>query len=255
MSNQATILKEPKARLIIETRPIPNPGSNDVLVKNKAIAANPVEWKMQASGYFIESYPTILGTDVAGIVEEVGSNVSHFKKGDRVAGYADVLCSKDPDNGAFQEYCLVKDCALAKLPDSISFEEGSILPMSVATAAVGMFLTLDIPRPPAKQEGAFLVWGASSSVGTADIQIAKSLGYTVYGICSPRHAEYVKALGAHKTFDYNDASVVENVTQTIKSLKQELSMAYDAISEHGSAPQCAEILEALQALPDAPVPR
>lgn len=242
MSNQAAVLKSPKAQLTIEKRRIPKPGPNDVLVKNAAVATNPVDWKMQDRGYFIESYPTILGSDVAGTVEGAGSSVSHFKKGDRVTGFADVLSSKNPDNGAFQEYCLVKDCALAKLPDSMSFEEGSILPMSVATAAVGIFLSLDIPRPPAKHQGGFLVWGASSSVGTAVVQIAKSLGYTVYGVCSPRHAEYLKKVGAHETFDYNDSSVVKNVTQFLKSSQQQIVVAYDVISEHGSAPQCAEVL-------------
>ncbi|KAK4695787.1 hypothetical protein P7C71_g2021, partial [Lecanoromycetidae sp. Uapishka_2] len=243
MSNQAAILKEPKAQLTIEKRPIPKPGPDDCLVKNAAVATNPVDWKMQASGDFIESYPAILGSDVAGIVEEVGSSVTHFKKGDRVTGFADALSSKDPDNGAFQEYCLVKDCGLAKLPNSTSFEEGSILPMSIATAAVGIFLALGISRSPAKDQGAFLVWGASSSVGTAVVQIAKSLGYTVYGVCSPRHADHVKKLGAQETFDYNDSSVVKNVIQSLKSSSEEIAFAYDAISEHGSAPQCAEILE------------
>ncbi len=90
-----------------------------------------------------------------------------------------MLSSKDPDNGTFQEHCLVKVSQLAKLPGSMSFEEGSIFPMSIATAAVGMFLALDFPRPPAKHQGGFLIWGASSSVGTAVVHIARRLGYTV----------------------------------------------------------------------------
>lgn len=117
--------------------------------------------------------------------------------------------------------------------------------MSIATAGIGIFLLLEIPRPPAKHQGAFLVWGASSSVGTAAVQIAKTLGYTVYGVCSPRHFDYVKKLGANETFDYNDSSVVKNVIQTLKPLAETTVFAFDAISENGSAPQCAEILETL----------
>lgn len=209
MSNLAAVLKEQKARLTIEERPIPKPGPSDVLVKNHALATNPVDWKMQQFGYFIDRYPVVLGSDVSGVVDAVGSDVKHFQKGDRVSGFADVLLSKDSQNGAFQQYSLVKECALAKIPDFISFEEGAILPMSVATSAVGIFLSMGIPRPPAKQQGGFLVWGASSSVGTTAVQIAAALGYTVYGVCSPRHSAMVKKLGAQETFDYNSSSVVK----------------------------------------------
>jgi NADPH:quinone reductase-like Zn-dependent oxidoreductase len=244
MSNQAAILKEQNTQIVIEERPIPKPGANELLIKNAAFATNPVDWKMQSSGMLIESYPTILGSDIAGTVEEVGSGVSHFKKGDRVAGFADVLVSKNNDNGAFQQYTILKDCAATRLPSFVSFEEGSILPMAVATAGVSIFLALDVPRPPAKSQGGFLVWGASSSVGTAAIQIAASLGYTVYGVCSPRHSVYIKKLGAHETFDYNDSSVVKKITQSLKAANEQLVIAYDAIVEHGSAQMCVEILEA-----------
>ena len=125
-------------------------------------------------------------------MDAVGSDVKLFQKGDRVTGFADALLSQDLRNGAFQQYSVVKDCALAKIPDSMSFEEGSILPMSVATSGCGIFLAMGISRPPAKAQGGFLVWGASSSVGTAAVQIAASLGYTVYGVCSPRHNDMVK---------------------------------------------------------------
>jgi len=101
-------------------------------------------------------------------------------KGNRITGFADGFASKHFDNAALQQYITVKACAAAKLPSSVSFEEGAILPVSIATAAVDIFLAMDIPRPP-----------ASSSVGTAAVQIAFSLGYTVYGVCSPRHSAYV----------------------------------------------------------------
>ncbi|KAL2042459.1 hypothetical protein N7G274_004951 [Stereocaulon virgatum] len=244
MSNQAAFLKEKNAQITVEERPIPKPGANELLIKNAAFATNPVDWKMQSSGNWIESYPTILGSDVAGTVEEAGSGVSHFKKGDRVAGFADVLASKNYDNGAFQQYTVLKDCAATRLPGSISFEEGSILPMAVATAGVGIFLALDIPRPPAKSQGGFLVWGASSSVGSAAVQIAASLGYTVYGVCSPRHSAYVKELGAHDTFDYNDSLVDKKIVQSLKAANEQIVIAYDAIVEHGSAQICVEVLEA-----------
>ena len=174
MSNQAAVLKEAKARLTIEERPIPKPGNDEILVKNSALATNPVDWKMQTIGMLIESYPTILGSDAAGTVEQVGSGVTRFKAGDRITGFADVISSKRSDNGAFQQYTAIKACAAARLPKFVSFEEGAVLPMSIATSGVGIFLSLGVPRPPAKQQGGFLVWGSSSSVGSAAVR--KSFG-------------------------------------------------------------------------------
>lgn len=244
MSNQAAILKEEKADLTIQERSIPKPGPSDVVIKNHAIATNPADWKMQRSGDFVDKYPTILGSDVSGVVYAVGTDVKHFQEGDRVTGFADVLLTKDPQNGAFQHYPVLKECALAKIPDFMSFEEGSVLPMSVATSGGGIFLDMKIPRSPARQQGGFLVWGASSSVGTGAVQIAASLGYTVYAVCSPRHSAMVKKLGAYETFDYNSSSVVKEITQSVKASNQHIVCGYDAISEHGSAPKCVQILEA-----------
>ncbi len=244
MSNKAAVLNEKGARLVIEDRPIYKPEADQIVVKVHALSTAPADWKMQDYGVFIENYPTILGSDIAGTVEDVGSSVTLFKKGDRVTGFAGVLHSKDSRHGAFQQYTVLETSAAAKIPDFMSFDEAAILPMAVATAAVGIFLTLDIPRPPAKQQGIFLVWGASSSVGTATVQIAKSLGYTVFGVNSPKHNDYVKKLGATECFDYNDAEVVKKVSQALKVSGQAVT-AYDVISEHGSAPKAAEILEAV----------
>ena len=170
MSNQAAVLSEAKARLTTQDRPTPKPGQDEILVKGAAIATNPVDWKMQEHGILIDSYPTILGSDVAGTIEAVGTGVTRFKKGDRVTGLANVLISKNSANAAFQEYTVLKACATAKLPGSMSWEEGAILPMSIATAGTGFFSCLGVPGPPAKQQGGFLVWGASSSVGSAVVR-------------------------------------------------------------------------------------
>ena len=72
--------------------------------------------------------------------------------------------------------------------------------------------------------------------------MAASVGYTVYAVCGPRNFDYVKKLGALETFDYNDSSVVKTISQSLKASGQQIVIGYDAISENGSAPQCAEII-------------
>jgi len=216
-------------------------------VKNYAVATNPVDWKVQQTGLIITEWPTVLGSDVSGTVEAVGEGVTHFKPGDRVTGFAAVLNNQDLDHGAFQEYTLLKEKCAAKIPASMSFEEGAILPMAVATAGMGIWLSMGLPRPGTKQDkesGGFLVWGAASSVGSAAVQMAALLGYTVYATASSQHHSYIKTLGATHVFDYKEADVVDKITSTAKTAGQEIKYAYDAISEHGTAPKCATVLDA-----------
>ncbi|KAI4238303.1 MAG: hypothetical protein LQ349_001199 [Xanthoria aureola] len=245
MSNTAAVIPEAKARLQVQDRPIPQPQGSEVLVKNGAIATNPVDWKIQDYATFINEYPNVLGSDLSGTIESIGPEVKRFKKGDRVTGFADVIVNQNLDHGAFQQYTLLNDNVTAKIPDSMSFEEGAILPMAIATTGVGIFLNLGIPRPTGteKQSGGFLVWGASSSVGSAAVQIARSLGYTVYAVASPNHHSKTREYGASHVFDYNDSNVLTNITNAAKGDGKTIRLAYDAISENGTSEQVASVLE------------
>ena len=202
-----------------------------------------MDWKVQVRDFFIKSYPNVLGSDIAGTVESVGEGVTHFKSGDKVTGFATVLSEGNPDHGAFQEYTIIKDSCAAKIPSSMSFEEGSILPMSVATAGVGIFINLGVPRPPEKQKGGFLVWGGSSSVGSGAGQIAASLGFTVYAVASARNHDYVKGLGATEVFDYHQSDITKDIISAAKAAGTEIKYVYDAISANGSTTKCAAVLE------------
>ena len=263
MSNKAAILQSKASPLVIETLPIPSPSASEVLIKNYAIATNPVDWKMQDTGLFFDKFPIILGSDVAGTVEAVGPNMTRLKKGDRVSGFAGILISKNNAHAAFQQYTILKEWVTTKLPDKISFEEASLLPMAVATAGSGVFGPLGVSRSlPTKEgsekgsKGPFIVWGASSSVGSAALQMAVQAGYTVYAVNSPRHNEYIKSLGATQTFDYKDPDIVSKIISTIKSTggltssssaagEKGTVLAYDAISESNSPVYVAEIISSL----------
>lgn len=196
--NLAAVLETAKSRAVVKERPIPTPGPDELLVLNHAIAANPVDWKIQDYDFFVEKYPNVLGSDVCGVVVAVGDKVTHFKVGDRVAGFSAVIYNSDINHGAFQTYTILRELGTSKIPSKMSFEEGSVFPMGFATAAIALFVNLEIPRPPASLADAspLLVWGASSSVGSAAVQIAKALGMKVFGVASASNHDYVKSLGA-----------------------------------------------------------
>ena len=243
MSNKAAVLKEVKSSLTIEDRSIPSPQGSEIIVKNHAVAINPVDGMMQQTGYLVKSYPFVLGSDTCGIVEAIGPNVKHFKKGDRIAGFAPSIATGKLDHGAFQQHVVLLESASVKIPDSVSFEQGATLPMAVATSGGAIFLCLEIPRPPTKQHGGFLIWGGSSSVGSAAVQIASALGFNVFAVCSANNHSYVKSLGATEVFDYNDSNVVKNITSSAKTVGIEIKYAYDAVSKAASLPHALAVLE------------
>ena len=137
----------------------------------------------------------IPGTDMAGIVEAVGADVTRFQPGDAVLGW----CS-----GAFATHAIAADQALAHKPDGLTFEEASAVGVSAMTALQGL---RDHGKLRAGQH--VLVVGASGGIGTFAVQIVKAMGAEVTGVCSTRNVELVRSLGADHIIDYS----VEDFTQ------------------------------------------
>lgn len=231
-NSAAWLTAKKKTPLEIGPAPYTAPRENEVVIKNGAVAINPVDWKLQYLAIFPQNYPTILGQDVAGEVVEVGSNVTRFSVGDRVLGHATNLASKQDRASAFQLYTVVPEHVVSPIPSSLSYEAASVLPLGLSTAAVGLFhkdfLNLQRPSIPSKPTGrTLLVWGGSSSVGSNAIQLAVHAGYEVITTASPRNFDYVKSLGASEAFDYNSPTVVDDLVAALKGKK--LASAYDAI--------------------------
>lgn len=185
--------------------PKPTPGDDEVLVKIRAAAANPLDWHfMRASPFiirlisgFLKPRNQILGADIAGQVEAVGTNVKQLKVGDEVYG--------EISRGGFAEYVCVPEDKLVLKPSNLSFEQAAAVPVAGLTA-------LQCLRDQGQiQPGqTVLINGASGGVGTFAVQIAKSFGAVVTGVCSTRNVDRVRSIGADRVIDYTSEDFTQN---------------------------------------------
>jgi NADPH:quinone reductase-like Zn-dependent oxidoreductase len=202
----------------------PVPRDNEVLIKVRAASVNPLDWKTMTGGPFIVRLllglrePKIkqLGVDVAGEIEAVGRNVTKFRPGDAVFG----TC-----RGAFAEYACTCESArimkpaLAVKPDDVTFEQAACAPIAGLTALQGL---RDKGRIQPGQK--VLINGAAGGVGTFAVQIAKSFGTDVTGVCSTRTVDMVRAIGADRVIDYTQ----EDFTTS----GQRYDILFDAVGNH-----------------------
>lgn len=222
--DQALAAWQPAPGRPLEIGPVtvPQPGPGEILVHNRAVAINPVDWILQDSAIFPWlDYPAILGSDVAGEVAAVGEGVQRFQVGDRVLGQSVGATTNQAAHGAFQDFTIVLENMASPIPPDLSFRDAAVLPLGVGTAACGLFekdhLALHAPRVPSQRNGqTVLIWGASSSVGCNAIQLATAAGYACIVTASPHNRALVEALGASQVFDRNDSSVVEAVTAALR---------------------------------------
>ncbi|KAL9597848.1 MAG: hypothetical protein Q9219_004869 [cf. Caloplaca sp. 3 TL-2023] len=245
VSNAAAwIVGEKVKPLEVKTAPLILPGDNEILVKNAALAVNPVDWAMQEMALFPLQYPTILGSDVAGEVVEVGKSITKFKKGDRVLGLALGHVVHQERESGFQLYTILRPVFTTVIPDSLSFDRACVIPLCLATAAASLYqddhLHLKYPSlHPEPTNQSVLIWGGASSVGSNAIQLATASGYTVLTTASSKNFDYVKKLGASQVFDYNKPNVIDDVVAALNE-KQTVGIL-DAISMNGAAQACLEV--------------
>jgi len=183
----------------------PTPADNEVLVKVHAASVNPLDWHyMRGSPYLMRLGTGLgapkdsrLGVDFAGTVEAVGKNVTRFKPGDEVFGGR---------SGAFAEYVIVPDDrALALKPSNVTFEQAASAPIAAITALQALR-----DKGQLKPGQKVLINGASGGVGTFAVQIAKSFGAEVTGVCSTRNVEMVRSIGADHVVDYTKEDYTES---------------------------------------------
>jgi len=251
-ANSAAWLPTRLGELAIKDAPYTPPGDDQIVVRGHAVAVNPLDWIIQAAGdlsYRWLSYPTVLGSDVAGEVVEVGRDVTRFSVGDRVIGHA-VGTDKDSNRaseGAFQRYAVLLERLASPIPDSLPFENACVLPLALSTAACGLFqedhLGLQHPSADPTPTGeTVLVWGGSTSAGSNAIQLARAAGYEVITTASPRNFEFAKELGASEVFDYNSPTVIAEIISAFEGRRLAGAIAFGTTA----AASCVKIVAACE---------
>ncbi len=189
----------------------PAPRENEVLVKVHATSINAADWHLLTADIFLvrlnmgllKPKNTILGCDISGLVEAVGSDVKQFKPGDMVFGdvYGDNF-------GGFAEYVIAPESVLALKPANLSFEEAAAVPLAARTALQGL-RDLGHIQPGQK----VLINGASGGVGTFAVQVAKYFGAEVTAVCSTGNLDMARTLGANHVIDYTKEDFTKNGQQ------------------------------------------
>lgn len=212
--------------------PKPRPKENEILVKVMATSVTAGDWRMRKaepflvrlfSGLFKPKRVKILGFEVAGVVDEVGSQVSRFKKGDSVFASCGYMF------GGYAEYKCLRDNELVEFkPSNMTFEEAATIPIGALTA-------LQFLRQAGVRQGHnVLIYGASGSVGTFAVQLARYFGAEVTGVCSTRNKALVLSLGAERIVDYT--------VEDFRILPIKFDVVLDAVGKI-SRSQCKKILK------------
>ena len=195
---------------VLELKEIIKPAVKDdeILIKVHAASVTPLDWHMLTGTPYIARLMAgllkpkrkVLGTDVAGVIEAVGSNITEFQSGDEVFGLSFY-------NGSFAEYlCVPKSqLQLVPKPSNVSFEDAAATPYSGFTA---LLCLRDLGKIQPGQK--VLINGASGGTGTFAVQIAKSFGAEVIGVCSTRNLERVRSIGADEVIDYTQEDFSKN---------------------------------------------
>ncbi|NP_001086430.1 crystallin zeta L homeolog isoform X1 [Xenopus laevis] len=181
--------------------PLPSPVENQVLIRVHACGINPVETYIRAGTYARKpTLPYTPGTDVAGVIESVGNDVTSFKRGDRVFATSTIT-------GGYAEYTIASADTVYPLPDVLSFKQGAAIAVPYFTAYRALF-----SKANGRPGEVVLVHGASGGVGIAACQIARAYGFQVFGTAgTPEGLNLALKNGAHKVFNHKEKDYIDKI--------------------------------------------
>ncbi|KAJ4305785.1 hypothetical protein N0V90_001317 [Kalmusia sp. IMI 367209] len=231
---------------IIES-PIPDPQDNEVVIKVIVAGTNPKDWKMPNW----KNHPHNSGDDMSGLVHATGSLVTRFKPGDRVAAYH----HSGRLHGSFAEYAVAPAHLTFHIPSNLSFEEAATIPLAAHTAALALYIDLQIPLPFTLQQSAdaqekkkepFLIYGITSACGAFAAKFARLSGFgPIIGVAG-RAGDFARTL-ADYVVDYRlgEDALVSSISTILEreGLGMKVPKVFDAISENGSLEATLRIIE------------
>lgn len=211
---------------------IPEPGPYDVRVRLLAACTNPVDFKRVHFVSAGAAFPGIPGCDGAGVVDAIGPQVTAVKVGDRVQTHCNVMKAF----GTFAPYALNHECAVIRIPDTMSFAEGASMPCAAWTAYEALFDRLRV------EEGkTIFINGGAGGVGNFAVQMAAAAGVRVITTASTGSVPAVKALGAHHVVDYKKENVADSVLAFTHGVP--VDYMYETVSTENTAELALKILK------------
>ncbi|KAJ5561984.1 hypothetical protein N7535_003553 [Penicillium sp. DV-2018c] len=237
-TQRAIIVQGPGHASLVQDAPIPEMPDNYILVKTKAVALNPTDWRHID---FVPCKGATVGCDYSGIVEAVGPQVKKgFKKGDRVAGFVHGSNVVRLNGGAFAEYVIAKGDLQFLIPDYMSFEAAATFGVGLTTVGQNLYQSMELAFPGdsegESEDTCILIYGGATATGTLAIQLAKLSGLRVVTTCSENNRNFMFELGADAVFDYHDPQVGEQIREDTDDA---LELVLDTISTPQSAAICS----------------
>ncbi|KAF9564506.1 GroES-like protein [Agrocybe pediades] len=204
----ALVLEGPDGPFTLKELPTPTPKKGEVLVKVQSCGLNPADWKIPKYKIILTEFPGVLGFDIAGELVEVGEDVSNYEAGDRVFFQSQSYI----EGGGFQQYSIAQASLVSKIPESLSYDEASTLPVLIGTAYSGLYAEFPYGLglvPPITDEGygkykdtPIFVTGGASTIGQGAIQFAKISGFSpIITTASLKNEEALKKAGATHVVD------------------------------------------------------
>ncbi|KAF8826205.1 hypothetical protein HHX47_DHR6000439 [Lentinula edodes] len=223
-TQQSLVLESKQGNFIISERPIPHLEPGELLVKVQAAGLNPVDSKIQAAGFLVESYPAVLGSDVAGDVEQVGEGVEGWAKGDRVLVF--------PGRGNPVHFIF------NIIPSRYTYSQAASIPVSFTCAIYGLYAPKPIGLglnptidPLIKQTGqAVFVYGGGTTVGMYATQLLRYMEFSpIIVYASSKHMVHLQSLGATHVIDRHKVSSGNLPAEVAKMIEKPLKFAFDAV--------------------------